>query len=229
VSSLKIIQTEDGSSSLLNVDLNETYHSIHGAIQESQHVFIESGLNYLLQCSRTKSISILEIGFGTGLNALLTALASEKLNLKIDYETIEAFPLPQETIELLNYPSQLNSEEAVSIFKRLHQTEWDKPQTISPNFNLLKREEKMQEADLAKEKFDLVYFDAFAPNKQPEMWERSVLQKVTDSMKNKSILVTYSAKGQLKRDLISLGLSVEKIPGPSGKREMIRATKARGS
>jgi tRNA U34 5-methylaminomethyl-2-thiouridine-forming methyltransferase MnmC len=223
---IKIIQTEDGSSSLFNVDLNETYHSIHGAIQESQHVFIESGLNYLLQHSQTKNISILEIGFGTGLNALLTALTSEKMNVEIDYETIEAFPLSQETVDLLNYPDQLNSKEAVSIFKRLHQTEWNKPQMISPNFNLLKREEKMQEANFAKEKFDLVYFDAFAPDKQPEMWERVMLQKVTEAMKPQAVFVTYSAKGQLKRDLISLGLVVQKIHGPPGKREMIRAVKS---
>ncbi len=229
MSSLKIIQTEDGSSSLLNVDLNETYHSIHGAIQESQHVFIESGLNCLLQRSQIKSISILEIGFGTGLNALLTALVAKKLNLKIEYETVEAFPLSQETVGLLNYPEQLNSEEAISIFDRLHQTEWNKSQVISPNFNLLKRDVKMQEADFAKEKFDLVYFDAFAPVKQPEMWERDVLQKVAEAMKPQAIFVTYSAKGQLKRDLISLGLSVEKIPGPPRKREMIRGTKTTGS
>ena len=222
---LEVIQTEDGSSSLLNVNLNETYHSIYGAIQESRHVFIESGLNYLLQRSQIKSISILEIGFGTGLNALLTALSAEKMNLKIAYETVEAFPLSVATIAQLNYPDKLNSEEAKPIFSQLH-SEWNKHQIISKNFALLKREVKLQEADFVKEKFDLVYFDAFAPDKQPEMWGRDVLQKVADAMKPQAVFVTYSAKGQLKRDLVSLGLSVEKIPGPPGKREMIRAVKS---
>jgi tRNA U34 5-methylaminomethyl-2-thiouridine-forming methyltransferase MnmC len=224
---IKIIQTEDGSSSLLNVDLNETYHSIHGAIQESQHVFIEAGLNYLIHRSAQKSISILEVGFGTGLNALLTALIATKKNVKIEYETLEAFPLSQETISLLNYPLQLNTNatEAASIFNSLHQTEWNKAQMISPSFSLLKRDLKIQAAEFGKEKFDLVYFDAFAPDKQPEMWELPVLRKIVEAMKPQAVFVTYSAKGQLKRDLISLGLFVEKIPGPPGKREMIRARK----
>lgn len=222
---LKVIQTEDGSSSLLNVDLNETYHSVHGAIQESQHVFIESGLNHLLHHSLQKSISILEIGFGTGLNALLTALIAAREHVKIEYEALETFPLSQETVSLLNYPLQLNVEEAAFIFDSLHQSEWNKPQRISSHFSLLKRDLKIQNADFGKQKFDLVYFDAFAPDKQPEMWELPVLQKVAEAMKPQGVFVTYSAKGQLKRDLVSLGLSIEKIPGPPGKREMIRATK----
>ncbi len=220
---VEIISTEDGSSSLINLDLNETYHSIHGAIQESQHVFIESGLNHLLQHSQEKEISILEIGFGTGLNAFLTLLAAKDLNIKVYYEGIEAFPLPMETIAQLNYPNLLKSEESKIVFNSLHQTDWNQTQVITPDFHLRKRNVKIQEAEFEKEKFDLIYFDAFAPSKQPEMWERSILQKVTEAMKPQGIFVTYSAKGQLKRDLVSLGLSVEKIPGPLGKREMIRA------
>jgi tRNA U34 5-methylaminomethyl-2-thiouridine-forming methyltransferase MnmC len=224
VNRIEIISTEDGSSSLINLDLNETYHSIHGAIQESQHVFIESGLKYLLQHSQAKKTSILEIGFGTGLNALLTLLATKDLNIKVYYEGIEAFPLPMETVAQLNYPDLLKSEESKTIFDLIHQTDWDKAQIITPDFHLRKRNLKIQEAGLEKEKFDLIYFDAFAPSKQPEMWERSILQKVTEAMKPQGIFITYSAKGQLKRDLVSLGLSVEKIAGPPGKREMIRAT-----
>ncbi len=224
MSALKVIRTEDGSNSLLNVDLNETYHSIHGAIQESQHVFIESGLNYFIRNSQQKAISILEVGFGTALNSLLTALVADKLKLKIEYETVEAFPLPVEIIAQLDYPEKLNSVDARTIFNNLHQSKWNNLQIISSNFNLLKRELKIQEAEFEMEKFDLIYFDAFAPSKQPEMWEQSILKKVTEAMKPQAVFVTYSAKGQLKRDLVSLGLLVEKIPGPQGKREMIRAT-----
>jgi tRNA U34 5-methylaminomethyl-2-thiouridine-forming methyltransferase MnmC len=224
VNRIEIISTEDGSSSLINLDLNETYHSIHGAIQESQHVFIESGLKYLLQHSQAKKTSILEIGFGTGLNALLTLLATKDLNIKIYYEGIEAFPLPAETVAQLNYPDLLKSEESRIIFDSLHQADWNTAQLITTNFHLRKCNIKIQVAEFEKQKFDLIYFDAFAPSKQPEMWERSILQKVTGAMMPQGIFVTYSAKGQLKRDLVSLGLSVKKIPGPPGKREMIRAT-----
>jgi tRNA U34 5-methylaminomethyl-2-thiouridine-forming methyltransferase MnmC len=222
---LQILSTADGSTTLLNQSLNETYHSIHGAIQESQHVFIESGLKYLLQHSQAKKISILEIGFGTGLNALLTLLATKDLSIKIYYEGIEAFPLPMETVTLLNYPDLLKSKESKIVFNSLHQAHWNQTQMITPNFHLRKCNIKIQEVDFEKEKVDLIYFDAFAPSKQPEMWERSILQKVTEAMKPQGIFVTYSAKGQLKRDLVSLGLSVEKIAGPLGKREMIRASK----
>ncbi len=225
MNSLRLIETKDGSHSLYNAELNETYHSIHGAIQESKHVFIENGLKYLIHHSQPKNISILEIGFGTGLNALLTALMVEERSLKIEYESVEAFPLSMATIAQLNYPDRFNSSEAKITFNAIHQTEWNKPQGISSNFNLLKRDLKIQDADLGEQKFDLVYFDAFAPDKQPEIWKLPILKKVADALNSNGIFVTYSAKGQLKRDLISLGLSVEKIPGPPGKREMIRAVK----
>jgi tRNA U34 5-methylaminomethyl-2-thiouridine-forming methyltransferase MnmC len=223
---LTVIQTEDGSTSLFHSGLQETYHSVHGAIQESQHVFIEAGLNHVLQHTSEKNISILEVGFGTGLNALLTAMIAKKLAVKIEYETIEAFPLPMETVDILNYPVILGLVDSELIFNDLHRAAWNKLAEVSPNFCFLKRDLKMEEADFAKEKFDLVYFDAFAPDKQPEMWERGILQKVVDAMKPRAVFVTYSAKGQLKRDLVSLGLLVEKLPGPPGKREMIRATKS---
>lgn len=222
---VRIIQTEDGSSTLIHAGLNETYHSIHGAIQESQHVFIQAGLHFRLRNSIGNSISILEVGFGTGLNALLTALVAKKLTINIEYTAIEAYPLPTETVDLLNYTTLLVEDGTEALFKSLHQLEWNLSERILENFRLLKSDSKLQEVDFAKAKFDLVYFDAFAPDKQPEMWERSILRKVTESMNPQAIFVTYSAKGQLKRDLVSLGLSVEKIPGPPGKREMIRATR----
>ena len=222
---LIVIHTEDGSTSLFHNGLQETYHSVHGAIQESQHVFIEAGLHHWLRISNRQTISILEIGFGTGLNALLTALAAEKVGVEIEYETIEAFPLAMEMVRLLNYPAIIGTNNAKSVFENLHQAEWRKPKKISPYFDFLKSDLKLQEADFGDEKFDLIFFDAFGPDKQPDMWQRSNLVKLARAMNPQGVFVTYSAKGQLKRDLVSLGLLVEKIPGPPGKREMIRATK----
>ena len=218
---VSVIVTEDGSSSLIQNGMNETYHSIHGALQESRHVFINSGLKPVLEANK-KEVSILEIGLGTGLNALLTFIATQPADVKVYYEAIEAYPLSTETVSLLNYPVILN---AASPFAAIHTCGWNTSSEISPHFHLYKRAIKIEEALLALEKFDLVYFDAFAPNKQPEMWEHGVLSKVVNAMKKQGVFVTYSAKGQLKRDLISLGLSVEKLPGPPGKREMIRAVK----
>lgn len=222
---LIVIHTEDGSTSLFHKGLQETYHSVHGAIQESQHVFIEAGLYHWLQVSNRHHVSVLEIGFGTGLNAMLTALAAEKMAVEIEYETIEPFPLAMEMVTLLNYPFIIGTDKAKSVFQNLHQTEWNNPKEISPYFHFLKRDLRLQEADFSNEKFDLIFFDAFGPDKQPDMWDRSNMLKLAEAMKPHGVFVTYSAKGQLKRDLVSLGLLVEKIPGPPGKREMIRATK----
>ena len=222
---LIVIHTEDGSTSLFHSGLEETYHSVHGAIQESQHVFIEAGLHHWLRVSKRQTISILEIGFGTGLNALLTALAAEKVGVEIEYQTIEAFPLTMEMVTLLNYPVIIGTDNAKSVFENLHQADWNQPKKLSPYFDFLKRDLRLQEADFSNETFDLIFFDAFGPDKQPDMWQRSNLVKMARAMKPQGVFVTYSAKGQLKRDLVSLGLLVEKIPGPPGKREMIRATK----
>lgn len=220
---LRIIQTEDGSSSLMHTGLNETYHSIHGAIQESRHVFIEAGLNKLLLNSRINNISVLEVGFGTGLNALLTLLMTKSQGVQVTYTAIETFPLSLEILSLLNYSSVL---EATIEFQSIHQGDWNVLAQITENFFLEKQNRKIQDAVFEKRSFDLIYFDAFAPSKQPEMWELPILKKIVEAMKPNGIFVTYSAKGQLKRDLVSLGLSVEKIPGPTGKREMIRAIKS---
>lgn len=219
--SVQLIQTEDGSSSLINLGLNETYHSTHGAIQESKHVFIESGLKPFL-VSEKNELSILEIGFGTGLNVLLTVLAAQQYSTKIYYEAVEAFPLENGIITTLNYPQLLQAE---TLFQEIHQSHWNEVEKIADNFKLNKRATKLEEAVFEYEKFDLIYFDAFAPAKQPEMWELRVLTKITSAMKPNGIFVTYCAKGQVRRDLISLGLTVEKLPGPPGKREMIRAKK----
>lgn len=219
MNTIKIIITGDGSHSLLNEALDETYHSRHGAIQESLHVFITQGFNYLLNKQKHESISILEVGFGTGLNALLTLSEAIKNELSVAYTSLETYPLSQEVWENLNYPDPHN------ILKELHQAEWQKWADVTSQFKLLKLEKSLQLVDLESEQFDLIYFDAFAPNKQPEMWELPVLEKVVKTLKSEGVFITYCAKGQLKRDLKTLGLIVESLPGPPGKREMVRAIK----
>jgi tRNA U34 5-methylaminomethyl-2-thiouridine-forming methyltransferase MnmC len=226
VSGLKIIQTQDGSHSLLNESLNETYHSTHGAIQESLHVFINNGLRHWVKKNPGQPISILEVGFGTGLNALLTLQESLEQKIKICYTTIETFPVPFEVVDQLNYAQILSNQLTEKYFKDLHATEWDKAVKISPDFTLEKRQGKIQDLNFKDENFDLVFFDAFAPNKQPEMWERPILEKIFGTLKGGSLFVTYCAKGQVKRDLRAVGFSVETLPGPPGKREMVRAAKS---
>ncbi|WKZ61708.1 MAG: tRNA (5-methylaminomethyl-2-thiouridine)(34)-methyltransferase MnmD [Cyclobacteriaceae bacterium] len=218
---IEIIFTKDGSQTLRNVELNETYHSIHGAVQESLHVFIRHGLEFVQEKSPQK-ISILEIGFGTGLNAWLTARHIQDANGHVEYVTLESFPLEESIWTKLNY-AEKDADKA--LFTRLHLADWNNPIQINNNFKLHKKHVSVQETDLPSSEFDLVYFDAFAPEKQPEMWSQDVLKKVVSTMKPGGIFVTYCAKGQVKRDLKSLGLTVEALPGPPGKREMIRAHK----
>lgn len=216
---IKVFLTGDGSHSLLNEALNETYHSRHGAVRESQHVFIESGLNYWLEKHKPPLVSILEVGFGTGLNALLTADEAILKNIKVEYTSLETFPIPPEIWATLNYPDPHN------LFRELHQAKWQDWVDINANFNLLKLQKSLQEVELESHQYDLIYFDAFAPNKQPELWENKMLEKVFGTIKPGGIFITYCAKGQVKRDLKTLGLIVESLPGPPGKREMVRATK----
>jgi tRNA U34 5-methylaminomethyl-2-thiouridine-forming methyltransferase MnmC len=219
---LKIITTSDGSHSLLNEDLNETYHSVHGAIQESRHVFVVNGLVYFLQQHRVSVVSILEVGFGTGLNALLTILYGEEHPARFVYTTIEANPLAEEIWSKLNYCKTLGRPE---LYEEMHRSKFDSEILLLPDFSLLKLHSTLEKASLADETFDIVYFDAFAPSKQPELWDLPMLNKIFRAMKQGGIFVTYCAKGQLKRDLTSLGFNVETLAGPPGKKEMVRATK----
>ena len=218
---LKIITTADGSHSLLNEALNETYHSVHGAIQESAHVFIKNGLQYVSQ-RNSLPISIFEVGFGTGLNALLTLQYAQRRQQNVDYTAIESSPLPPEIWEGLNYSSSLGLKEE---FKALHTSGWDVKHTLGFNFSLLKIHTTLQQVKIPTSSVDLVYYDAFAPSKQPELWALPLLEKISNGLKPGGVMVTYCAKGQLKRDLKSLGLSVETVAGPPGKKEMIRAQK----
>ena len=221
--SLTIITTGDGSHSLRNEALNETYHSVHGALQESVHVFIRNGLEHRMLDFRDESLSIFEVGFGTGLNALLTANYALENTVTIAYTSIEAFPVPGEIWRTLNYGS---TEEAQKRFYSLHEAAWETEQQIVPRFRLRKMHITLEDMVLPASSFDVIYFDAFAPNKQPDLWTLPMLEKVTALLRPGGVFVTYCAKGQLKRDLKSLGLTTETLPGPPGKKEMVRATRA---
>lgn len=221
---IEIITTGDGSHSLLNKQLQETYHSTHGALQESLHVFIRHGLEHLIDKNNPiDTVRIFEVGFGTGLNALLTCNWSREKKYSIEYSSIESFPLREDVWKHLNYA---HAPEEQRIFQQLHSCKWNEVVTIHERFKLLKLSTTLQEVRLEKETYDVVYFDAFAPNKQPEMWELPMLEKINQAMNARGVFVTYCAKGQLKRDLRALGLNVETLPGPPGKKEMVRATKA---
>ena len=219
--SRRLILTDDGSSSVYDQALKETFHSTHGAIQESRHVFIDSGLRQIT----SDPINILEIGFGTGLNALLSLEYASDQHISINYSTIEAFPLPNEIIKELNYPELTGGGKGKSWFSKLHALDWNRPEALNSHFKIEKLHTNWLVHKLDQEYFDIVFYDAFAPSKQPEMWEYDLIKKACDSLKTGGIFVTYSARGQLKRDLRSAGMTVESIPGPPGKKEMVRAIK----
>ncbi len=222
------METEDGSHTLLNIAMNETYHSRHGALQESEYVFIEQGLYYWMSHHQASpQIQIMEVGMGTGLNAILTVReAMQHLGLHFYYTTLEPYPIEEETAEKLNYLRFLPKIYTIQAkFRELHACEWEKDVPLLENFTLLKRKQKLESMETVPCCYDLIYFDAFAPNKQAELWTQEILEKIAEMMKPSGVFVTYSAKGQLKRDLKSLGLEVETLPGPPGKAEMVRAVK----
>jgi len=219
----EIIQTEDGSVTIFIPELNECYHSIHGAVNESNHIFIEAGLKFVLK--NQTSINILEVGFGTGLNAFLTAVNCRDLAYTIYYIGVEPFPLVIEEIEKLNYAEVCGNKENADYLKKIHLLPWEEQGWIGDNFSLLKRKKKIEEASLPDNVFDLVYFDAFAPSVQPELWKQSIFEKLFNSMKSGGVLVTYSSKGDVKRALKACGFQIEKLPGPKGKREFCRGVK----
>ncbi|MFY0651462.1 MAG: tRNA (5-methylaminomethyl-2-thiouridine)(34)-methyltransferase MnmD [Cyclobacteriaceae bacterium] len=222
---VEIIKTKDGSTSLLVPEMNETYHSTHGALTESQYVFIDKGLKHYCETIGKKEINILEVGFGTGLNALLTCLESKILAHTINYFSLETDLIEKEVWSQLNYHGLINDYEAGQLFDAIHSAPWDQMTAVTGFFNLQKINLALQEYTNEDLLFDLVYFDAFAPSKQAEMWELSLFEKIFRLMKPQGILVTYCAQGQFKRNLKSCGFEVEKLPGPPGKAEMTRACK----
>lgn len=213
--------TKDGSHTLYTSTYDEHYHSIHGALQESLHVFIESGLKACETSS--EEIRIFEMGLGTGLNALLTGL--EETTKPIHYVAVEAIPLSWEQVESLNYPSEIGHEQAANYHQMIHQSPWGKDIQLHSHFTLRKLVGKLEEIDFSEEYFDVFYFDAFAPDTQPELWTEEIFRKLYSWARPGAVWVTYSAKGQVRRNLIAAGWEVEKIPGPPGKREMLRARK----
>jgi len=221
---VEIIQTEDGSSSLFVPELNETYHSTHGAITESTHVYIENGLNHYIKTNQPNSINILEVGFGTGLNALLTAIFVQKLSVNIHYHTLETFPLEEKIVESLHYPSLVGEPDPKELFQEIHQAKWGELISISDKFSIHKINRAIEKFQ-NKIKYDLIYFDAFAPSKQPEMWEIVIFDRLYAMMNPKAVLVTYCAQGQFKRNLKSAGFDIESLAGPPKKFEMVRAIK----
>jgi tRNA U34 5-methylaminomethyl-2-thiouridine-forming methyltransferase MnmC len=230
----KLIITEDGSHSLYVEELDERYHSIHGAIQESKHVFIEAGLKWsasLLNSPKkgNEGIAILEIGLGTGLNALLTMIENQQLKRPIHYTALEAYPISTDLIAALNYTDLLTSSTnsktwLQQLFDTIHYSEWDQTTVMSEKFRLSKLKNTLQHVQF-QDKFNLVYFDAFGPSVQPEMWTDEMFSKIRDTLAENGILVTYCAKGSVKRTLKKIGFEIESLQGPPGKREMIRAIK----
>jgi len=216
----RIIETEDGSHSLYSEQFAVGYHSKYGAIQESQHVFIQAGLAPAL--ANKSAVRVFEMGFGSGLNAYLSLLFSNEQQKTIYFETVESFPIPLDQASVLNYASLL--EGFSNDFLAFHQAPWNEPVAITPQFTLYKKSGTIQETTLSGD-FDVVFFDAFAPSSQPELWETPVLEKIYEAMASGGIFVTYCAKGVVKRTLRAIGFQVEGIPGPPGKREMIRAIK----
>ncbi|HPW97945.1 MAG TPA: tRNA (5-methylaminomethyl-2-thiouridine)(34)-methyltransferase MnmD [Flavobacterium sp.] len=216
----EIIQTNDGSTSIYLPDWNESYHSKHGAIQEANHVFIKNGLSLF----EGKPVSILEIGFGTGLNALITYYESLKNQQTIHYVGVEAYPVSIEEVVQMNYPTEINSS-LNDAFQLLHTSNWETEIQFNSNFTFKKRKQFFQEIKDSNT-FDLIYFDAFGYDKQPELWSVVIFKSMFDALKKNGILVTYACRSILKRNMIEAGFKVEKLPGAPGKREMLRAIKA---
>lgn len=217
----EIVTTQDGSTSIYLPEWNESYHSKHGAIQEANHVFINAGLHFV----NLSKISILEIGFGTGLNAWLTLLEANKHSSNVSYVGVEAYPVREDVWRVMNFSSLANEAGLQNNFEKLHESEWEQWKEITPNFKLLKKQMFFQDIDFVQE-FNLIYFDAFGFRVQPELWSEQIFAKMYRALKPSGVLVTYACRGPIKRAMQANGFLVEKLPGPPGKREMLRAIKS---
>ncbi|WP_299064504.1 tRNA (5-methylaminomethyl-2-thiouridine)(34)-methyltransferase MnmD [uncultured Polaribacter sp.] len=213
----EILITSDGSTTINLPELNEQYHSKNGSIKESYHVFIESGLRQI----EADKVAVLEIGFGTGLNCFITYLEAKK---EIDYFGVEAYPVTPEEVAKMNFIAVLQADDKQDVFNKMHTNSWEKKHQISETFSLTKRKQFIEDIK-DKNTFDLIYFDAFGARVQPQLWTVEIFQKMFDSLKENGILVTYSAKGSVRRAMQEVGFTVERLPGPPGKREMLRARK----
>ncbi|TVZ53016.1 tRNA (5-methylaminomethyl-2-thiouridine)(34)-methyltransferase MnmD [Dokdonia sp. Hel_I_53] len=221
----EIITTADGSKTIHIPEWNEQYHSKHGAIQEARHVFLETGLShYMGKFPEQKEVAILEMGFGTGLNALLTYYEVAKYNVSFNYVGAEAYPVSLEEASAMEYARQLQDGSAEMIYTKLHNASWEQETKISDNFKLTKRKQRFE--DIAdSEVFDVIYFDAFGPRVQPTLWTEEIFTKMFNALRPSGVLTTYCAQGAARRAMQTVGFQVERLPGPPGKREMLRATK----
>ena len=222
----KIISTRDGSHSVAVTELQVTYHSIHGAEQESQHVFVQAGLACALAERADAPLRIFEMGLGTGLNALLTLEYVLQRKRSIAYTAVEKFPLlPAEAMQL-NYCDHPERSSLVPLFNELHHCKWNTRTDLDPLFSIEKWNTDLIDMPLPAEPYHLIYFDAFAPTPQPELWTKAVFQQLAQYCVQGAILTTYCSKGEVRRNMEAAGWKIEKIPGPPGKREMVRARKA---
>lgn len=219
---MTLILTQDGSQSVFSEKYGVTYHSRFGAMTESAHVFVAAGLRYKAAVQR--EISILETGLGTGLNAFMTWLEAERRNLKVDYLGLETYPISEMEADSLDYASALGCPERKEDFMALHRCEWEQKQVFSDQFTFKKSQTSIENF-IEPDAFDLIYFDAFAPQSQPELWTEKVFASMYASLKPEGVLVTYCAQGHFKRTLKKAGFTVERLQGPPGKREMTRASR----
>ena len=220
----EIITTGDGSKTIHLPRWNEQYHSKHGAINEALHVFIKQGFHHILQLHAFEDLHILEIGFGTGLNAFITFLESLKNKQKVNYVGVEAYPVTIEEANVMNYVEALQATDQKAAFDELHTSPWETETEISNDFKCTKRKQFFSEIK-DENCFDLIYFDAFGARVQPELWTVSIFSKMFRALKDNGVLVTYAAKGSVRRAMQEVGFTVERLPGPPGKREMLRASK----
>jgi len=215
-----VVITADGSSTISVPELNEHYHSVNGAIAEANHVYINAGFKEVGK----EELSILEIGFGTGLNSLMTLIESDKEGKTVFYQGVEAYPVVDSELSVLNYVEELNAKEYSTLFDLMHKSDWEQEIRITDKFTLLKQKKSFDEIQ-DKNKFDLIYFDAFGPDVQPDLWTEDIFKRMFESLKADGILVTYSSKGIVKRALRSVGFTVKRLKGAEGKRHMLRCFK----
>ncbi len=215
----KLVITNDGSHSIFNPEVNETYHSKHGAIVEAEYIFIKHGFSAV----NKKTLTILEIGFGTGLNALLTSQKATQKKVTVNYHTMELYPVNKDKYKKLNFTDLIGMEKDDLL--DLHQSEWEKECQITDYFKLTKSKSSLENYT-SKTKFDIIYFDAFSPEKQPELWTDIIFKKMHEYLKEDGFLVTYCAKGVVKRTMKAVGFEIVVLDGPTGKRQMTRANKS---
>ena len=222
---MQLITTADGSHTLFSEEFNEIYHSRFGAMDESLHVYIQSGLQYYVAANHPAQLRIFEMGFGTGLNALLSLIEAPKQHLKIYYEAVELYPISIETVKELNYSAIIENEKYRPPFHSMHLSTWGTENTITPDFILKKVKASLGDYSIANNSFHIIYYDAFAPEVQPELWTEDIMRKMYDALVPGGVLVTYCSKSAFRRALKAAGFTVQKLPGQRGKREIVRAVK----